>query len=94
MKYAGFNIGQGILQRIAARETGVRMESLQKFADYFSMNVDTPLRGRVAEGEDFIQITRLDVEAALERSRKPIVSRNSVLSSFDAIFYALPASAR
>jgi len=36
MKDAGFNIGQG---RIIAGETGVRMESLQKFADYFSVSV-------------------------------------------------------
>lgn len=70
MKDAGFNIGQGTLQRIIAGETGVRMESLQKFADYFSVEVDTLLRGRVAEGEDFIRLVRLDVEAAPERSRK------------------------
>lgn len=70
MKDAGFNIGQGTLQRIIAGETGMRMESLQKFADYFSVDVDTLLRGRVAEGEDFIQLVRLDVEAAPERSRK------------------------
>ena len=70
MKSAGFDIGQGTLQRIVAGETGVRMESLQKFADYFSVDVDTLLRGRVAEGEDFIQLVRLDVEAAPERSRK------------------------
>lgn len=39
MKDAGFNIGQGNLQRIVGGETGVRMESLQKFADYFSVSV-------------------------------------------------------
>lgn len=70
MAQAGFNIGQGTLQRILAGETGVRMESLQKFADYFSVDLDTLLRGRVEEGEDFIQIARLSVEAIPGRSRK------------------------
>lgn len=70
MKDTGLNIGKGTLQRIVAEETGVRMESLQKFADYFSVNVDTLLRGHVAEGEDFIHVTRLDAEAAPEDSRK------------------------
>lgn len=60
MKAAGFDIGQGTLQRILAGETGVRMESLQKFADYFQVNVDTLLRGHV--DDEFIQVARLSVE--------------------------------
>lgn len=70
MKDAGFNIGQGTLQRIVAGETGVRMESLQKFADYFSVDIDTLLRGRAVEGEDFMHVTRLGAEAAPEGARK------------------------
>ncbi|WP_231890532.1 hypothetical protein [Delftia sp. GW456-R20] len=69
MKDAGFNIGQGTLQRIVAGETGVRMESLQKFSDYFSVDIDTLLRGRGGEGKARL-ISRIDAGLASERSWK------------------------
>lgn len=62
MKAAGFEIGQGTLARIRAGETGVRMESLQKFADYHQVELDTLLRGHVDSDEEFIQVSRLSVE--------------------------------
>ncbi len=51
MKQAGFSIGQGTLQRILAGHTGVRMESLQQFADYFGVELGTLLRGWAEEGD-------------------------------------------
>lgn len=62
MKQAGYDIGQGTLARIKKGETGVRMESLQKFADYFNVELDTLLRGRVHEEDGYIQISCLSVE--------------------------------
>lgn len=62
MKRDGYDIGQGTLVRIKNGETGVRMESLQKFADYFRVDIDTLLRGQVDDEDDYIQISRLSVE--------------------------------
>lgn len=52
MMQAGFRIGQGTLQRILAGNTGVRMASLQQFADYFGVDLVSLLRGRTEEDED------------------------------------------
>lgn len=60
MAAAGFEIGQGTLARIKKGETGVRIESLQKFADYYQIDVDTLLRGAV--DDEFVQVSRLSVE--------------------------------
>lgn len=62
MKRAGYDIGQGTLSRIKAGDTGVRVESLQKFADYFRITLDALLRGQVSDEDDFIQISHLSVE--------------------------------
>ncbi|MBS3018564.1 hypothetical protein DJFAAGMI_01296 [Comamonas sp. PE63] len=61
MKAAGFDIGQGTLQRILAGETGIRMESLQKVADYFSVDLDTLLRGHLNDEQEFTAVSRLSV---------------------------------
>lgn len=51
MKQAGFSIGQGTLQRILAGNTGVRMASLQQFADYFGVDLASLLGSRTKEDE-------------------------------------------
>lgn len=62
MKAAGFEIGQGTLSRIRSGETGVRMESLQKFADYHRVDLDTLLRGHINSEDEFVPVSRLSVE--------------------------------
>ena len=62
MATAGFEIGQGTIARIRNGETGVRMESLQKFADYHQVELDTLLRGEVGHEDEFVQVHRLSVE--------------------------------
>ena len=74
MKAAGFDIGQGTLQRILAGETGVRMESLQKFADYFGVDLETRLRGQVTE--EFVSVPHLSVEVGAGPGRANAVVEN------------------
>lgn len=63
MKSQGYDIGQGTLARIIKGDAGVRMASLQKFADYFRVDLDSLLRGSVdASDEDFVTVTRLNVQ--------------------------------
>lgn len=62
MAAAGYEIGQGTLARIKGGETGVRMESLQKFADFHRVELDTLLRGEVGHDDEFVQVRRLSVE--------------------------------
>lgn len=62
MTAAGYEIGQGTLARIRNGETGVRMESLQKFADYHRVELDTLLRGHLNSEDEFVQVARLSVE--------------------------------
>lgn len=44
MGAAGYKIGQGTLERIYKGDKGVRMESLEKVADYFGTEVDQLMR--------------------------------------------------
>lgn len=63
MLAAGFEIGQGTLARIRAGETGVRMESLQKFADFYRVELDSLLRRPLEDDEqDFVEVSRLSIE--------------------------------
>lgn len=73
MKQDGYDIGQGTLARIKAGDTGVRMESLQKFADYFRVDIDTLLRGALDDEDDFIPVARLSVEVGAGPGRSNAV---------------------
>lgn len=60
MAAEGHQIGQGTLDRIMKGDRGVRMESLQKVADYFGVEVDQLMR----EGDPaspFVEVVRIDV---------------------------------
>mgnify|MGYP000234510857 CR=1 FL=1 len=58
MAEAGYAIGNGTLQRIAAGDAGVRMHSLKKLGGYARMSVQELLGG---EDGPFIEIHRADV---------------------------------
>lgn len=63
MKEAGYDIGQGTLNRLAHGETGVRMDSIKKLAAFARMEPDELLRedGR-SEEDEFVQVRRADVK--------------------------------
>ncbi|MEG0051955.1 MAG: S24 family peptidase [Comamonas sp.] len=70
MKTAGYAIGQGTLARIIAGDTGVRMESLQKFADFFGISTGTLLHEPIEDGEnDFVPVARLSVQVGAGNGR-------------------------
>lgn len=61
MKEAGYDIGQGTLQRLSKGDTGVRMDSIKKLASFAGMQPDELLRGEEETGE-FVFIRRADVK--------------------------------
>lgn len=70
MQAAGHPIGQGTLQRIIAGETGVRMESLQKFAEFFQVETDSLFRETSEDSDnDFVQVARLSVQVGAGNGR-------------------------
>lgn len=70
MKNAGYDIGQGTLSRIMAGDTGVRMESLQKFADFFQISTGSLLHEAIEEGDnDFVPVSRLSVQVGAGNGR-------------------------
>lgn len=70
MKAAGYAIGQGTLARIVAGDTGVRMESIQKFADFFQISTGSLLHEPIEEGEnDFVPVSRLSVQVGAGNGR-------------------------
>lgn len=70
MKTAGYSIGQGTLSRIISGDTGVRMESVQKFADFFGVSSGALLHEPIEEGEnDFVPISHLNVQVGAGNSR-------------------------
>lgn len=60
MKAAGYDIGTGTLVRLQNGDTGVRIDSIKKFAAFAGMNEDELLRGAAEEAE-FVEIRRVDV---------------------------------
>lgn len=70
MRAAGFPIGQGTLQRIITGDTGVRMESLQKFAEFFQVETDSLFREASEDSDnDFVQVSRLSVQVGAGNGR-------------------------
>lgn len=70
MKAAGYDIGQGTLARILAGDIGVRMGSIQKFADFFQVSTGTLLNEAIESGDtDFVPVARLSVEVGAGNGR-------------------------
>lgn len=78
MKSAGHDIGQGTLSRIISGDTGVRMESLQKFADFFQVETETLFREASDNSDnDFVPVSRLSVQVGAGNGR-PVGIVNSL----------------
>lgn len=70
MKDAGHPIGQGTLARIIAGDSGVRVESLQKFAEFFRIEPEALFREVGTDSDnDFVPVVRLSVEVGAGNGR-------------------------
>lgn len=61
MAAAGHSIGNGTLQRLQSGDTGVRIDSIRKFATFAGMSEDELLR-ETAEQGDFVEVRHADVK--------------------------------
>lgn len=83
MKSAGYDIGQGTLARILAGDIGVRMGSIQKFADFFQVNTATLLNEPFEDSDnDFVPVSRLSVEVGAGNGRAVGVTTSLGLLQF------------
>lgn len=103
MMSAGYNIGQGTLQRIIAGDCGVRLESIQKLSDYFCVSVESlfvPESNFSAVRHDFITIPvgrelRLQVQTlAKQRGISFDAALQQLLSDFACSIQKPSASAK
>lgn len=86
MKEAGYDIGQGTLVRLKQGDTGVRIDSIKKFAAYARMSEDELLR-EGADDSEFVSVRRADVQFSnglgrveyLEDDRPPLSFRADYL---------------
>lgn len=93
----GHQIGTGTLARILKGDKGVRMESLQKVADYFGVEVDQLMR-EVDHAAPFVEVVRIDVTLAAGSGQAPGLQEQLGSLSFRRDFLAAcgvtPESAR
>lgn len=93
----GYSIGQGTLSRILLGDKGVRVESLQKVADYYGIELDQLMRdGDMAA--PFVEVVRVDVSLSAGPGSLPGLQEQLGSLSFRRDFLAgcgvTPESAR
>lgn len=97
MADAGFSIGQGTLDRIHKGDKGVRMESLQKVADYFRTEVDQLMR-ELDTAAPFVEVMRVNVTLSAGPGSQPDIQERLGSLSFRRDFLSscgvTPESAR
>lgn len=84
MKQSGFDIGQGTLSRLQKGETGVRLDSLQKFADFFRVGVEALLNRDLHDGDssEFLPVSRLSVDVGAGSGKLVSVIEHSGVLQF------------